>query len=495
MIEPLIFDLSSPGRVGFSLPEVDMDEAPELPENLKRVKRELPELSEVDVMRHFLRLSQKNYCIDTGFYPLGSCTMKYNPKVNEDVAIMPGWAHIHPYQPEETVQGALQLMYELQDMLAEISGMDAVSLHPAAGAQGELTGILMVRAYHRSRGDYERNIILVPDSAHGTNPATTISAGYKLVSLKSDPDGNIDLELLACTLKELEGKVAGMMLTTPSTLGLFEPGILKVSELVHKAGGLMYGDGANLNALVGHVRPGDLGFDLMHINLHKTFTTPHGGGGPGSGPVAVKSFLAPFLPAPLVAEKDGRYTFVEPAKTIGKMKNFWGNFGMHVRAYTYIRHIGLPGLQRVSEDAIINANYVRVKLQDTYYLKYKRQCMHEVVLSSSNLKAETGCRTLDVAKRLMDYGMHPSTVYFPMIVDEALMIEPTENESKETLDAFIEAMKQIAGEAHEDPELLHSAPHMTEVGRLDEVAAAREPNLRWRKPQVAEERPLEPALA
>jgi glycine dehydrogenase subunit 2 len=492
--EPLIFELSSPGRTGFSLPQVALDEAPALDPSLLRQELDLPEVSEVDVMRHFVRLSQKNYSIDTGFYPLGSCTMKYNPKVHEDVAIMPGWAHLHPYTPEEGAQGALQLQYELQNMLAQLTGMDACSLQPAAGAHGEFTGILMIRAYHRSRGDYERDIILVPDSAHGTNPATAAASGMKMISLKSGADGSVDLETLRSNLSD---KVAGMMLTVPNTLGLFEPQILEICDMVHKAGGLMYGDGANMNALVGHIRPGDLGFDVMHLNLHKTFTTPHGGGGPGSGPVACKSVLAPFLPKPVVAEKDGRYTFVDPEKSIGRVKNFWGNFGMHVRAYTYIRQLGLPGLQRVSEDAIINANYLRVNLMDTYHLPYNRVCMHECVLSSKNIKAETGITTKDVAKRLIDYGMHPPTVYFPLIVEEALMIEPTETESKETLDQFIAAMKAIAQEAHDDPETVHSAPHTTELTRLDEVTAAREPNLRWKRPeQPVETPPLpEPALA
>ncbi len=485
-IEPLIFDLSSPGRVGFSLPEVDMDEAPALDPNLTRQELDLPELSEIDVTRHFTRLSQKNYSIDTGFYPLGSCTMKYNPKVHEDVAIMPGWAHIHPYQSPETVQGALQVQFELQNMLAQISGMDAVTLQPAAGAHGEFTGILMIRAYHRSRGDSNRDIILVPDSAHGTNPATAAAAGFKMVSLKSGSDGNVDLATLEANLSD---RVAGMMLTVPSTLGLFEPNILKISEMVHKAGGLMYGDGANLNALVGHIRSGDLGFDVMHINLHKTFTTPHGGGGPGSGPVACKSHMAAFMPGPVVAQEGDTYTFEMPEQSVGRVKNFWGNFGMHVRAYTYIRHLGLKGLKRVSEDAIINANYIRVNLKDTYYLPFDRICMHEVVLSGKNIKQETGIKTLDIAKRLIDYGMHPPTVYFPLIVEEALMIEPTETESKETLDVFIAAMKKIAEEARTDPEMVHAAPHTTELTRLDEVTAAREPNLRWRRPapQVAAE--------
>jgi glycine dehydrogenase subunit 2 len=377
-------------------------------------------------------------------------------------------------------------------MLAQISGMDAVTLQPAAGAHGEFTGLLMIRAYHRSRGDMNRDIILVPDSAHGTNPATAAAAGFTMVSLKSGPDGNVDLSTLESNLSD---RVAGMMLTTPNTLGLFEPNILKISEMVHNVGGLMYGDGANLNALVGHLRSGDLGFDVMHINLHKTFTTPHGGGGPGSGPVACKANLAPFMPGPIVAKEGDTYDFKMPEKSVGRVKNFWGNFGMHVRAYTYIRHLGLKGLKRVSEDAIINANYIRANLKDTYFLPYDRICMHEVVLSAKNIKQETGIRTMDVAKRLIDYGMHPPTVYFPLIVEEALMIEPTETESKETLDAFISAMKKIAEEARTDPELVHSAPHTTELTRLDEVTAAREPNLRWRRASASEAPQPEAALA
>ncbi len=480
-IEPLIFDLSSPGRIGFSLPEVDMDEAPPLDAKYLREELDMPEVSEIDVMRHFVRLSQKNYSIDTNMYPLGSCTMKYNPKLHEDVAIMPGWAQIHPYQPEDTVQGALQVMYELQDMLCELVGMNAITLQPAAGAQGEFTGIQLIHAYHLSRGDMQRDTILVPDSAHGTNPATTAAAGFKMISLKSGADGSVDLDALGSALSD---RIAGMMLTVPSTLGLFEPDILKISKMVHDAGGQMYGDGANLNALVGHIRPGDLGFDVMHINLHKTFTTPHGGGGPGSGPVAVKGHLAQFLPGPVVDRRDDKYTLVMPEHSIGRVKNFWGNFGMHVRAYTYIRHLGLRGLKDVSENAIINANYLRVKLMDDYLLPYNRVCMHEVVLSGKNIKNETGIRTLDIAKRLIDKGYHPPTVYFPLIVDEALMIEPTETESKETLDGFIQAMKEIAQEARDDPEMVHTAPHTTELTRLDEVTAAREPNLRWKRPVV-----------
>jgi glycine dehydrogenase subunit 2 len=480
-VEPLLFELSSTGRKGYSLPDDDVPAAPLPDATLLREHLDLPELSEIDVMRHFVRLSQLNYSIDSGFYPLGSCTMKYNPKVHEDVAALPGFANINPNQPAETVQGALEVMYGLQEALLAISGMDSITLQPAAGAHGEFTGILIIRAYQHSQGQEQRNIVLVPDSAHGTNPATTTSAGFKLVTLKSGADGNVDLEQLSANLND---KVVGMMLTVPSTLGLFEPNILEISERVHRAGGQMYGDGANLNALVGHIRPGDLGFDVMHINLHKTFTTPHGGGGPGAGPVAVKAHLAPFRPGPVVGrfEEAGGVVYrpVMPEQSIGRVKAFLGNFGMFNRAYTYIRHLGLPGLRRVSENAILNANYIRGRLAGTYWLPYERVNMHEVVLSSRNLKQQYGVKTMDVAKRLIDYGFHPPTVYFPLIVDEALMIEPTETESKETLDAFCDAMEAIAAEARTNADLLHHAPYTTRYGRLDEVAAAREPNLRWR---------------
>ncbi len=480
-VEPLLFELSSPGRIGVSLPDDDVPSAPLPDAALLREHLDLPELSEVDVMRHFVRLSQANYSIDSGFYPLGSCTMKYNPKVHEDVAILPGFAAINPNQPPETVQGALEVMYGLQDYLAAITGMDAVTLQPAAGAHGEFTGILVIRAYHLDRGDTTRDTILVPDSAHGTNPATTTSAGFKMIQLKSDAQGNVDLEQLSANLNE---RTAGIMLTVPSTLGLFEPNILEISERVHRAGGQVYGDGANLNALVGHIRPGDLGIDVMHINLHKTFTTPHGGGGPGAGAVALKAHLAPFRPGPVVDKQDGEhgpfYLPIMPEKSIGRVKAFMGNFGMFDRAYTYIRHLGLRGLKRVSENAILNANYIRGQLAGTYWLPYDRVNMHEVVLSSKNLKRDYGIKTLDVAKRLIDYGFHPPTVYFPLIVEEALMIEPTETESKETLDEFIAAMKAIAEEARTAPDVLNHAPHTSKYGRLDEVQAAREPNLRWR---------------
>ncbi|MGI8586802.1 MAG: aminomethyl-transferring glycine dehydrogenase subunit GcvPB [Chloroflexia bacterium] len=481
-VEPLLFELSSPGRIGVSLPDDDVPTASLPDAALLREHLDLPEISEIDVMRHFVRLSQMNYSIDGGFYPLGSCTMKYNPKVHEDVAVLPGFAMINPNQPPETVQGALEVMYGLQEYLAAITGMDSVTLQPAAGAHGEFTGILIIRAYHHSRGEDQRDTVLVPDSAHGTNPATTTSAGLKMITLKSNAEGNIDLEQLSANLNE---RTAGMMLTVPSTLGLFEPNILEISERVHRAGGQMYGDGANLNALVGHIRPGDLGIDVMHINLHKTFTTPHGGGGPGAGAVSMKAHLAPFRPGPVVEkyEEDGQTVFrpFMPEQSIGRVKAFMGNFGMFDRAYTYIRQLGLPGLKRVSENAILNANYIRGRLAGTYWLPFDRVNMHEVILSSKNLKRDYGIKTLDVAKRLIDYGFHPPTVYFPLIVEEALMIEPTETESRQTLDEFCDAMLAIAEEARTDPELLNHAPHTTKYGRLDEVTAAREPNLRWRQ--------------
>jgi glycine dehydrogenase subunit 2 len=482
-----MFDLSYPGRVGFSLPADDVPATP-LPESLLRdqAPQGLPEMSELEVVRHFTRLSNENYAIDHGFYPLGSCTMKYNPRVNEDVAIMPGFAAIHPLQPEETVQGALEVMYGLQEVLCQIAGMDAVSLQPGAGAHGELTGILMIRAYLQSQGDRDRDIVLVADSAHGTNPATATETGFKIVTIKSNERGTVDLEQLSANLSN---KVAAMMLTVPNTVGLFEPDILEISERVHRAGGQMYGDGANLNALVGHARHGDFGFDVMHINLHKTFTTPHGGGGPGAGPVAVKAHLAPFRPGPVVvrdgAGENAVYRLMMPEKSIGRVKAFYGNGGMFWRAYTYIRHLGLAGLKEVSENAVLNANYLRAELKDTYWLPYDQFCMHEVVLSGRKLAHETGIKTLDIAKRLMDYGFHAPTVYFPLIVPEALMIEPTETEGKETLDRFIAALKSIAEEARTDPELVHGAPHSTKYGRFDEVGAAREPNLRWRPAQTS----------
>ncbi len=483
MTEPLIFEISRPGRCAASLPELDVPEA-RLPQAFLRNDLPLPEVSEPDLVRHYVRLSHLNHAVDTGFYPLGSCTMKYNPKINEVISRLEGFAAVHPYQPAHMVQGCLYVMYVLQGLLQEISGFAAISLQPAAGAHGEFTGMLMVRAYHRDRGDLGRTKVLVPDSAHGTNPASTAMCGFEVVEIRSDARGNVDLEDLKAHCDE---HVAGMMLTNPNTLGLFDENILEIAKIVHGCGGLLYGDGANLNAIVGVVRPADLGFDIMHFNLHKTFSTPHGGGGPGAGPVGVTKALADYLPGPIVRVEipdeesldEGLYFYpFMPPKSIGRVKAFYGNFGVLVRACAYILHLGIEGLRQVAEHAVLNANYLRVRLQDTYPLPYKRTCMHEFVLSGKIPGAE-GVRTIDIAKRLMDFGFHPPTIYFPLIVPEALMIEPTETESLETLDAFADAMLQIAEEARTQPELLHNAPHTTPLRRLDDVRAAREPKLRW----------------
>ncbi len=471
----LLPDISQPGKVGCSLPGLDVPRTKLPPQELLRQELKLPEVSEVELVRYFTALSKLNYGVDTGFYPLGSCTMKYNPKWQEDVAKLPGFTSIHPYQPIDSVQGALQLMFELQEYLAEITGMDATSLAPMAGAQGEFASILMVKAYHRTRGDKARTKILVPDSAHGTNPATAAMCGFEISSVPSDDNGNIDLEGLNSGMTE---EVATLTLTLPTTLGLFDPQIEEISRIVHAKGGLLCGDGANLNSLLGKVKFGDMGFDCVQLNLHKTFSTPHGGGGPGSGPVCIKSRLADFLPSPLVFKSDEGYTFTSPAKSIGSLGAAYGNFGVMVKAYAYIRSLGAEGLKEVSENAVINANYLKEKLKAYYHLPYDRTCMHEVVFSGKWQKAK-GVATLDIAKRLLDYGFHPPTVYFPLVVDGALMIEPTETESKKTLDAYIDAMIEIAREAEENPEILHTAPHNTPVRRLDEVRAARQPDLRW----------------
>ena len=473
MTEPLIFEISSPGRVGVTLPECDVPEA-ELPEELLRDQLPLPEVAEVDLVRHYVRLSQLNHGVDIGFYPLGSCTMKYNPKVNEEAAKLPGFARIHPYQGEESVQGALQLIYELQEYLREIGGFAGVSLQPAAGAHGEFTGILMMRAYHEEKGDVGRTKVLIPDSAHGTNPASSAMSGYQVVEIKSDERGNVDLDELKAHCDET---VVGLMLTNPNTLGLFEEHVLEVSRVVHGCGGLMFGDGANMNSLLGIAKPGELGFDVMMFNLHKTFSTPHGGGGPGAGPVGASERLAKYLPGPIVVKEGDAYRFQMPEASIGRVKAFYGNFAVCVKAYTYIRMMGAEGLRQVSENAVLNANYLLSKLKGVYPLPYDRTCMHELVLSGQGM-AE-GIHTMDIAKRLMDYGFHPPTVYFPLIVPEAIMIEPTETESIETLDAFAEAMLKIAEEAKENPDLLHQAPHTAPVSRLDDVRAARKLNLRW----------------
>jgi len=479
--EPLIYDLAKADRRAVRFPTPDVPET-DLPADLCRESLDWPEVSEIDVIRHFTRLSQKNHAIDINMYPLGSCTMKYNPKINEAVARYPGFAGIHPDQDPATVQGMLELMWELQGMLAEISGFAHVTLQPAAGAHGELTGVMVMRSYHEARGDSARRKILVPDTAHGTNPATAIMAGFEVVTIPSDARGNVDIDRLEA---ELGPDVAGLMITNPNTLGLWDEHIAHVVDMVHECGGLVYNDGANFNAILGIARPGDLGIDVMHYNLHKTFSTPHGGGGPGSGPVGVRHDLAAYLPGPRVArsEVDGEVTFgwQQPAESFGRLHAFHGNVGMHVRAYCYIRMHGAAGLREVSEDAVLAANYLRARLSARYELAYDRTCMHEFVLSGSRQKAN-GVRTLDIAKRLLDFGVHPPTTYFPLIVPEALMIEPTETESIESLDYFVAAMLQIADEAATAPETVTNAPHRTEYKRLDEVGANRTLNLRWRPP-------------
>ena len=471
----LLPDISQPGKIGCSLPALDVPPAELPPRELLRQELELPEVSEVELVRYFTALSKLNYGVDTGFYPLGSCTMKYNPKWHEDIARLAGFASIHPLQPEESVQGALQLMFELQEYLAEITGMDATSLVPVAGAHGEFAGLLLVRAYHQHRGDRVRKKILLTDSSHGTNPASAVMCGFEIDVVASDSEGNVDMKNLESMMND---EVAALTLTMPTTLGLFDPQILEISRLVHERGGLLGADGANLNAFLGRVKFGELGYDYVQLNLHKSFSTPHGGGGPGSGPVCVKENLSDFLPSPLVTGSNGTYKLMSPAKSIGRIANFHGNFGVMCKAYAYIRSLGAEGLKEASENAVLNANYLKEKLKPYYHLPYDRTCMHEVVFSGRRQKAK-GVHTVDIAKRLLDYGLHPPTVYFPLIVDEALMIEPTETESKQTLDAFVEAMKEIAREVEENPEILHTAPHNTPVRRLDDVRAARNPDLRW----------------
>lgn len=477
-IESLIFKYSKPGRKGYTLPKSDFNYKDcDIPTNELREDNRLPEVSEVDVIRHFIHLSVLNHHIDKGFYPLGSCTMKYNPKVNEDMCRLDGFAMVHPLQPVETMQGALQMMYELEKYLCSISGMETVSLQPAAGAHGELTSIMIVRKYFEEHGE-PRKKVLIPDSAHGTNPASVTLSGYTAVEIKSNPAGLVDLVNLD---KALDNEVACLMLTVPNTLGLYEKEIEKIAEMVHKKGALLYMDGANFNAYLGFHRPGDAGFDLVHFNLHKTFSTPHGGGGPGAGPIGVTKNLAKYLPVPIIEKNDDKYelNFDRP-HTIGKVVGFYGNFGVMVRAYVYIRMLGAEGLKEVSECAVINANYIKKALENHYDLPYKDICMHECVFSGDNLKPY-GVKTLDVAKRLLDFGVHAPTVYFPLIVHEALMIEPTETESKESIDYFIEAMIQIAKEAKENPQILKDAPKTTPVRRLDEVKASRELNIKYTK--------------
>lgn len=478
--QKLIFELSVPGRIGYSLPEMDVPELELndlLPEGYMREEEPfLPEVSELDIMRHYTALSTRNHGVDSGFYPLGSCTMKYNPKINENVARYSGFAHIHPLQDESSVQGALELLYDLQQHLKEITGMDEVTLQPAAGAHGEWTGLMLIRAFHEANGDLKRTKVIIPDSAHGTNPASATVAGLETITVKSDENGLVDLE----DLKRVVGEdTAALMLTNPNTLGLFEEHIVEITQIIHEAGGKVYYDGANLNAVMSKARPGDMGFDVVHLNLHKTFTGPHGGGGPGSGPVGVKADLIPFLPKPVIAKRGEEYVLdYDRPQSIGRVKPYYGNFGINVRAYTYIRSMGPDGLKAVTEYAVLNANYMMRRLAEYYDLPFDRHCKHEFVLSGKRQK-KLGVRTLDIAKRLLDFGYHPPTIYFPLNVEECIMIEPTETESKETLDSFVDVMIQIAKEAEDNPEIVQEAPHSTVVGRLDETTAARKPILRY----------------
>jgi glycine dehydrogenase subunit 2 len=479
--EPVIYELGAPGRRGYALPALDVPTPAGiealLPDVPLRTEVRLPEVNELEVVRHFVRLSQQNYAIDVGFYPLGSCTMKYNPKINEEVVRLPGWQELHPAQSDAECQGALELLYRLERLLCEIGGMDRATLQPAAGAQGEMTGLLIARAYFRHRGEIGRDVVIVPDSSHGTNPATASRCGFRTVSIRSNARGRVDLEALKAAVDE---HTAVLMLTNPNTLGLFEDDIAAIARVVHDAGGLVYCDGANMNAILGRARPGDMGFDLMHFNLHKTFSTPHGGGGPGAGPVAVKAFLAEYLPVPIVERVGEQYrrTYRLP-RSIGKVHGFLGNFGILARAYAYIRSNGAEGLREISDVAVLNANYLASQLAERFQFDYGTRCMHEFVLSA-RLQKERGVAALDIGKRLMDYGFYPPTVYFPLIVKEAMMIEPTETETPETLDRFAAAMQQIDQQSIDDPEIVRSAPHVTPVGRLDETAAARRPDLVWR---------------
>jgi glycine dehydrogenase subunit 2 len=480
--EALLFEISTPGKHAYKLPPLDVpavDAASLLGATHREKKAELPELSEIEIIRHFTRLSTWNYAIDLGMYPLGSCTMKYNPRVNEFVARIEGLADAHPYRPDSLAQGILEIIDLLQRCLIEITGMDAITLQPAAGAHGEFTGILLVRAWHESQGN-PRKKILIPDSAHGTNPATAAICGYTVENLKSNSEGGIDLEALT---RQVDEETAALMLTNPSTIGVFESQITQIAEILHAKGALLYMDGANMNALVGKARPGDFGVDVMHLNLHKTFSTPHGGGGPGSGPVACKAFLEPFLPTPVLAQDESstKHWNYDRPQSVGRVRAFYGNVGMFIRALAYILANGPDGLRQTTEDAVLNANYIRAKLEDLYELPYKTASMHEVVFSDKR-QAAHGVKTGDIAKRLIDYGFHPYTVSFPMIVHGALMIEPTESEPLEELDSFIAAMRAIAREVEETPELVKTAPHSTRVSRLDEVQAARKPILRWRAP-------------
>jgi glycine dehydrogenase subunit 2 len=471
----LIFERSVPGRHCTILPQCDVPVV-NLGEQARTTKLHLPEVSENDISRHYTELAKETHGVNDGAYPLGSCTMKYNPKINEATSALPGFANIHPLQPEETVQGCLEVLHTSEKLLTAITGMDAMTFQPAAGAHGEFTGLLLIKAYHDHRGDTKRTKIIVPDSAHGTNPASAVMAGYQVVNIPSQADGCVDLEALRAAVGE---DTAGLMLTNPNTVGLFDKNILEITRIVHEAGGLNYYDGANLNAVMGVARPGDMGFDCMHINLHKTFSTPHGGGGPGSGPVACKQFLAEYLPGKGVQETDGVFSFAPHAESVGEMKAFYGNFLVVVRALTYILMLGREGIRQASCNAVLNANYIRTKLAGAYDIAYDETCMHEFVMSLEQEKHNTGVSAMDVAKALLDYGIHPPTMYFPLIVHEALMVEPTETESKESLDELISALLEIHENALNDPEKVHNAPYTTSIKRMDEVNAARNPRLRF----------------
>ncbi len=470
----LIFEKGAPGQGLSLMPPCDVPEI-----TLSRPRTEpldLPHVSETELTRHYTALAKRVHGVNDGFYPLGSCTMKYNPKINEDMASLPGFTQIHPLQPQETVQGCLEAIHTAGKLLGEITGMDAITFQPAAGAHGEFTGLLLIKAYHRSRNDAARTKIIVPDSAHGTNPASAVMAGFTVVNIPSGPDGCVDVEALR---QAVGPDTAGLMLTNPNTVGIFDKNILEITKTVHEAGGLCYYDGANLNAVMGVVRPGDMGFDVIHLNLHKTFSTPHGGGGPGSGAVGCKEFLARFLPGP-AAEKDGDgYLLVRPEDSIGRVKNFYGNFAVAVRALTYVLTLGQEGIPEAAKNAVLNANYMMKRLSEKYAMAYAGPCMHEFVMTLQDLKDETGCSAMDVAKGLLDHGIHPPTMYFPLIVHEALMVEPTETESQETMDEVCGVFLSLWDLAHENPQALHDAPTRTPVGRLDEVGAARNPVLRY----------------
>ncbi|MBN2796352.1 MAG: aminomethyl-transferring glycine dehydrogenase subunit GcvPB [Clostridia bacterium] len=483
--DKLIFELSQPGRIGFTLADEEFSNVDYNQffneDELRTSELDFPEINETEVVRHYTALSNLNFGVDTGFYPLGSCTMKYNPKINEEIAGNPKFSHIHPEQPIEDVQGTLNLMYDCSEALAEITGMDAISLQPAAGSHGELTGLMIMKAYHLSRGDHHRVNIIVPDSAHGTNPASANMSGFNTVEIKSKANGAVDVEALKAAIDE---NFAGLMLTNPSTLGLFERNIEEITKIVHEAGGLLYYDGANMNAIMSQVRPGDMGFDIIHLNLHKTFSTPHGGGGPGAGPIGVKARLEKFLPFPVLEKQEEKFVLnYDRPDSIGKIKNYYGNIGIVTRAYTYILRMGRDGLKRASEVAVLNANYMQKRLKAHYHLPIDELCKHEFVLSG-NFGLTHGINTIDIAKRLLDFGFHPPTIYFPLIIDQAMMVEPTETESLQSMDKFIDAMIKIRGEIDTDPDILHTAPNTTHISRIDEVEAARNPIIRYMKEEA-----------